>query len=312
MLDRIISPIGEKEFFSMYWEKAPCYFEHQDSSYFSELISFEKVDEILYSRSFAKDLIKITRGESEEFILEEERSVKSLYGNYSEGISIIMTEAGCFSEAIRKISSEIEKAFYYNISVGADAYLSAAESPRVKAHFDEDGIFILQLEGSKRWKVYDSVFPLPIAGQSHKQEFSEEVDFGIPLMEFELHTGDAVYIPRGCLYESYSLSAASLHLTCSLKQKTWVDFFHLLLEGAEKNNSEFTKMLSLEPFLTPGLNGEGGERDSVIPSWFEESVSLIFEPSNVEAALQACRDSEASEGLERKVSLAGHLEVAEL
>ena len=37
-----------------------------------------------------------------------------------------------------------------------------------KAHFDTHDVFVLQIEGCKRWTLYDTPIELPLRGQEYK------------------------------------------------------------------------------------------------------------------------------------------------
>lgn len=94
-------------------------------------------------------------------------------------------------------------------------------------------MFVLQLEGSKSWKLYHPTQSLP---RSHSGDFSHS-EIGQPFRTVDLQRGDLMYLPRGVIHEARTSSAMSSHMTISVYQKTaYVDFlsalFPLALDAA--------------------------------------------------------------------------------
>jgi lysine-specific demethylase/histidyl-hydroxylase NO66 len=72
-------------------------------------------------------------------------------------------------------------------------------------------VFILQLEGKKKWKLYS-----PPASDELPREYSRDLDqdeCGEPLMELELEEGDLLYFPRGTIHQvPYTTALRSLEV----------------------------------------------------------------------------------------------------
>ncbi len=69
-------------------------------------------------------------------------------------------------------------------------------------------MFILQLEGKKKWKLYS-----PPASDELPREYSRDLDqdeCGEPLMELELEEGDLLYFPRGTIHQVPTTALHSL------------------------------------------------------------------------------------------------------
>ncbi|OLP83380.1 Bifunctional lysine-specific demethylase and histidyl-hydroxylase NO66 [Symbiodinium microadriaticum] len=67
------------------------------------------------------------------------------------------------------------------------------------AHHDEVEVFMLQLEGAKRWRLHRCPKgPLP---RSYCWDYKEE-ELGPPLMELVLEAGDLLYLPRGTVHKA--------------------------------------------------------------------------------------------------------------
>ena len=70
---------------------------------------------------------------------------------------------------------------------------------RVSApHYDDVEVFVLQLEGSKSWKLYHPVQNLP---REHSGDFDRD-ELDEPFQELNLQPGDLMYLPRGVIHEA--------------------------------------------------------------------------------------------------------------
>ncbi len=78
-------------------------------------------------------------------------------------------------------------------------YLTPVGTQGFAPHYDDIEAFVLQTEGSKRWRLYDNplgqVLPTDSSGN-----FDQKV-LGPVILETTLHPGDLLYIPRGIVHQ---------------------------------------------------------------------------------------------------------------
>ena len=91
-------------------------------------------------------------------------------------------------------------------------------------HHDTHDVFVLQVSGVKRWRIYDPVVELPLG----RQRWSGGA--GEPVEELTLEPGDTLYLPRGWPHEAVAQDADSLHLTIGLHPPTRLDALRAALE----------------------------------------------------------------------------------
>lgn len=120
-------------------------------------------------------------------------------------------------------------------------------------------MFVLQIEGSKHWRIYDSPISLPDKSQPWKDS---GVQVGNPLYELDLNAGDLIYMPRGYIHEALTSEKASLHITLGILVYTWADVFVEALSLTRKD-PRFRKSLPI------GL-AEQSEIPSDLNTKFEE------------------------------------------
>ncbi|HEX8631546.1 MAG TPA: cupin domain-containing protein [Catenuloplanes sp.] len=102
-----------------------------------------------------------------------------------------------------------------------NAYLTPAGNQGFATHYDTHDVFVLQVDGDKRWRVHEPVLPDPLERQpwgGRADEVSAVAD-GPPALDVVLSPGDALYLPRGWLHSAEALGR-SLHLTVGVRALT--------------------------------------------------------------------------------------------
>ena len=109
----------------------------------------------------------------------------------------------------------------------------------------------MQIEGKKRWRVYEPKSESEYLPRYSSPNFSQK-DLGKPILDVVLNPGDLLYFPRGYIHQgdTIGLDVHSLHITISAYQKnSWGDFLEKLLpnalQQAIKNDVTFREGLPL-------------------------------------------------------------------
>jgi len=99
--------------------------------------------------------------------------------------------------------------------VQANAYVTPPQNQGFSNHYDVHDVFVLQLEGEKRWQIHAPVLESPLRDQPWTQRRSavERRAREAPLIETVLRPGDCLYLPRGYLHAASALGGVSAHLT---------------------------------------------------------------------------------------------------
>lgn len=113
----------------------------------------------------------------------------------------------------------------------------------------------MQVEGSKRWRLYYPTTELP---DEYSPDFSPEEVEGLKLhSEVLLEQGDLLYFPRGWIHQAVTGDSASHHVTLSTYQKH--HFGQLLKMAFDRAlESAFAKNASLRQGLPPGVGSRFG------------------------------------------------------
>lgn len=117
--------------------------------------------------------------------------------------------------------------------VQVNAYLTPREAKGLELHFDFHDVFVVQLAGHKRWRVWDPLArtQVPVRGgpPTPMPTFDE---LGPPAMDFTLSAGDCLYLPRGFPHAAEAVDAPSSHLTVGVMAVTWHKVIRAALDAA--------------------------------------------------------------------------------
>lgn len=108
--------------------------------------------------------------------------------------------------------------------VQANAYVTPPQNQGFSNHYDVHDVFVLQIEGEKRWQIHAPVLDSPLRDQpwSDRKAAVAARATEPPLIEAVLRPGDCLYLPRGFLHAATALGGVSTHLTVGVH--SWTRF----------------------------------------------------------------------------------------
>lgn len=241
--DDLISPNSREQFFAEYWEAKPLRISRGDLDFYKSLISGADIDYILSVACLldrdgvellgAKDL----RGGSET------KPASALYQAYRQGASFRIRGVNRFWKPLWTLCIGMQELFGFQVA--ANMYCTPADSKALDRHYDLHDTMLLQIAGSKHWRVFGSPIELPlehvplmkferpIDGVQYRgapviRDVTAEYNPGEPF-EFVLEPGDLLYLPRGFVHEARSVDSISAHVTLGIYPLTWVDLIAVAL-----------------------------------------------------------------------------------
>ena len=129
----------------------------------------------------------------------------------NDGATIVINGFGRQSLRAAELRDQICD-FTSEVTIG-NAYISKGKSKTFGLHFDRHCVFVAQMLGQKRWKVYKPTFELPL----NHQLSSNFKDIAPPTeVAFDdiLNEGDVLYLPRGWWHEASTVDGEpSFHIT---------------------------------------------------------------------------------------------------
>jgi len=212
-LDWLIHPVGTGKFFEEYWERQTLVVRRNRPGYFGALLSLAEVDRVISTldRRYPDITLKDARREitSGDYATQGGRlDVAKVHQLFLEGSTIALafldTVVPSLTLFCRTLENELGHPCQTNV------YLTPPGAQGARPHYDTHDVFVLQVEGSKKWTIYGTPVELPLPGQDFD---ASEHELGARTLEFVLETGDAAYIPRGVVHEAQSADVVSLHIT---------------------------------------------------------------------------------------------------
>lgn len=222
-LERLLAPIDRAQFLRDHWEQKPLVVHRNDPGYWSSLLTADDVDRVLTTRAMHAPGVGLINAQRK--IAPEEYSFPSglidtarLYRHFAEGSSISLngfeTEHPALAELCRSMERELSIRFQTNL------YYTPENAQGFRTHYDSHDVFVLQVHGSKHWRLYNTPVELPY----RRQEFHpEEHPVGEVTAEFVLHAGDMAYVPRGMMHDARTTGTESLHVTLGVLFSSWTD-----------------------------------------------------------------------------------------
>ncbi|KAG7222781.1 hypothetical protein INR49_016100 [Caranx melampygus] len=226
LFESLIQPMGTEQFFREYWEKKPLHLQRSDPatvSYYQSLFQLSDLQSLCsQGLSFYRDVNVVRCVNGKKKVLNKEGQVKSSVLNklFSQNKATIQFhQPQRFKDELWRIQEKLE--CYFGALVGSNVYITPQESQGLPAHYDDVEVFILQLEGQKRWLLYNPTVPL---ATEYSVESEERI--GSPTHDIILKAGDLLYFPRGTIHQASTPAGVdhSTHLTLSTYQRmSWGD-----------------------------------------------------------------------------------------
>ncbi len=136
----------------------------------------------------------------------------------------------------RGLAAELGHRFQTNL------YLTPPKGKGFTPHWDNHDVFILQVLGSKQWKLEKTrrVFPDPTDGMT---EDGREIR-GEPIA-INLKQGDLIYIPRGYIHAAECEAEPSLHITLGVTAYFLSELFAAVIKAARQRDESLAAALPL-------------------------------------------------------------------
>lgn len=137
---------------------------------------------------------------------------------FSQGATVVFGALHDRHEPLRQLCAAVTAQL--SARTQTNIYLTPPHAQGFKPHWDTHDVFVLQLSGTKRWRIYGGGPELPLPDQ----KFDPARHTAGPVEdEFTLAAGDVLYIPRGIMHAATTTDEQSLHITLGVLSYTWAD-----------------------------------------------------------------------------------------
>jgi Cupin superfamily protein len=252
IFENVIAPIGIHDFFSYFWGSSFCHVEGFEDK-FADLLPWTELNSILRHHRFPFPRLRlckqgnpvpasaysVEREAGAETLQRRRRAletppvhVRNLYEQLQQGATMTLDAVDELYNPISELCESFEKLF--NERVQANAWISCAEVPAVSPHWDDHDVFVLQVSGEKRWRIYGVTRPFPLYRDvDANTECPKDI-----VWEGILQPGDLLYLPRGTWHSATALGEPTLHLSLGVYSETGIDLMGWLQDHL-RNSSAF-------------------------------------------------------------------------
>jgi bifunctional lysine-specific demethylase and histidyl-hydroxylase NO66 len=243
--------VGEprRDFLASSWAQRAVLRRAVDGGRYRDLLSDDDFDRLVSSSSLQWPSLRLVHGER-TISVEDYTRTEAFFGSeldnfvdpglvwsaFHEGATIVLQGLEHLWQPIGDFARALELDLTFPVRI--NAYLTPPLSQGLPVHYDDHDVFVLQLSGSKHWRVYERAVEAPLRDAEPLALRPTEG----PHIDEVVRPGDCLYMPAGFLHEAKSVAERSLHLTVGVLTFSWADLLRELLNTLSQE-IEFRKPL---------------------------------------------------------------------
>ncbi|MFI8348272.1 cupin domain-containing protein [Streptomyces sp. NPDC085596] len=241
-LERRLTDLGFDDFARDVWSRTALL--TRRASDFSDVFDAGAVDELLSRRGLRTPFLRVAKNgtvlpESSYTspggvgaTISDQLDDTALWRLFADGATLVLQALqrtwGPVGDLCAGLSAELGH------PVQANAYITPPQSQGFDDHYDVHDVFVVQIQGSKRWLVHEPVHRDPLRDQpwtDHRGAVAEAAE-GPAYIDTVLEPGDVLYLPRGWLHAARAKGEVSIHLTLGVHVWTRYALAEQLAEAA--------------------------------------------------------------------------------
>jgi ribosomal protein L16 Arg81 hydroxylase len=241
-LDQLLSPYSWTEFVESYWQQKSLWVNRQQQDFFASLVTLEDLDHLIHTHAGRPDFpLSVMGSHLGTGVSPEQRSSdrthwipERIHQRLAEGATLRIGNLPHYVAPVRRLAAAFETTIHTD--VGINLYFTPRRARAFDVHFDNHDVFILQVSGRKRWKLFTPPQDLPLEVRFHGRDqwHRQPLPWDHPpqkgrhmlkeTREIILHPGDLLYVPRGHPHQVCTTDEEpSLHLTVATPVVTWYE-----------------------------------------------------------------------------------------
>jgi ribosomal protein L16 Arg81 hydroxylase len=226
-VENLLTPVDLATFLSRYYEREPLVINRASPDHFDGFLTVERLDEIIASNALTTEDVLVvddSRAITVDDYANDEGQVDSrrVQQLFSQGATISLRHLQARIPSLARLCRAAERVF--SCTFQANVYFTPPEARGFRTHHDTHDVFVLQIAGSKRWRLYSPQLRLPLPGQRYFWNSSPSASAAL---ETHLCQGDLLYCPRGTPHDAQATGESSVHISLGALATTWAE---LLLE----------------------------------------------------------------------------------
>ncbi|MYR95642.1 MULTISPECIES: cupin domain-containing protein [unclassified Streptomyces] len=268
VLETRLTGLGTEEFARDVWARKPLL--TRGASDFSDLFSTAAVDELISRRGLRTPFLRVAKDGSTlpesgftapagvGATIGDQLDDTALWRAFADGATLVLQALQRTWEPVADLTSRLSAELGHPVQ--ANAYVTPPQNRGFDAHYDVHDVFVLQIEGAKRWLVHEPVHPDPLRDQpwtDHRSAVAEAAR-GEAHLDTVLKPGDVLYLPRGWLHGAEALGGVSVHVTLGIHTWTRYALAEQLAQAALAALRDDPRMRSTLPLGVDRPDGELG------------------------------------------------------
>lgn len=272
-LAALLQTIEPEIFFEDHWRKTPFHLTDRAEDIFSDVLSIDELDHII-SHGPEKISTVNNRETMSSRVSHPDADIDEVLNRFRTGATVVFDALQGRAPGLKNLCRDLQRET--NISYQTNIYVTPPNGQGFGVHVDNHCVFILQIHGTKTWRVGTCVLEL---GPNGKVDLEEAAFLENSQPEtIQMKAGDLLYIPENVAHDAQTSDQGSVHVTLGLHPSAWAGYIRSLLTQIVENAPE------LEGHISPGFL-EGG-RDQ-FSAQLAEKISKLLSNEVLESAITA-------------------------
>lgn len=250
----LLAPLSVRAFADEYLERRPL-FSEGTAQRFATLFDLDDVDDLL-ARGFFSDperygvfrngervrppLFRATPGFGPR---QRDDAIASwVRERHLSGDTVAAYGIQSQFRSLGRLTRGLAQAFRARVDVGL--YLTPKHAQGLARHWDYMDVFILQIEGCKRWRLFGQAEELPLRPRETVYDQSKGTEEATA--DYLLRPGDMLYLPRGAVHEVTTEGVQSLHLTVGVHRLQWHELLAEAMRELAQSDPDLRRSVPLD------------------------------------------------------------------
>jgi len=215
----LVAPLSEAEFLALLRDRKLTFLRGKDRDRYSSLLGWDALKQLIERGDHPRGLGDFRLAKESVTVPHERWLTKNKADNTNKvdtpkveeflasGYSLVITPVEKHVPVLNALCGYIRSRVCEQIKVGVIVTACGSEGA-FKIHFDPEDLIILQVEGTKRWRIFGPPVSNPVVGML-KQTPPPEDD---PIFDEVLEPGDFLFLPAGNWHHCENGPDRSLHL----------------------------------------------------------------------------------------------------